>query len=123
MRKTHCAWWVGVLAIVQPGAFPTEISQKLQFGSDASINDEYKVIAELPNKMGAAIGQLFEATNPNPQDVADAIVRLIEAENGTRPLRTVVDPITGEFIEAANKAVAEQFKKGLTTFGMGELLN
>ncbi len=54
--------------------------------------------------------------------VADAIVELIDTEKGLRPLRTVVDPITGKYIEAANQAVAEQFGRGLTLFGMGELL-
>ncbi len=54
--------------------------------------------------------------------VSDAIVNLINTEKGKRPLRTVVDPITGKYIEAANEAVAEQFRSGLTLFGMGELL-
>lgn len=39
-----------------------------------------------------------------------------------KPLRTVVDPITGSYIEAANQAVAEQFGLGLKIFGMGELI-
>ncbi|WP_421944272.1 SDR family oxidoreductase [Pedobacter sp.] len=111
------------VAILEPGAFPTEMNQKTNYASDQSVFEGYDAIADLPNKMINALGALIQAHNPNPQDVADAIVRLIEAENGTRPLRTVVDPITGEFIEAANKAVAEHFGKGLTTFGMGELLN
>ena len=63
----------------------------------------------------------MQAKNPDPQDVADAIVKLIDKLKGTRPLRIVVDPITGQYIEAANLAVAEQFAKGLTVFRMGEL--
>ena len=111
-----------MFAILEPGAFPTEMNQKTNYASDQSVFEGYDAIADLPNKMINALGALIQAHNPNPQDVADAIVRLIEAENGTRPLRTVVDPITGEFIEAANKAVAEHFGKGLTTFGMGEIV-
>ncbi|TDQ11026.1 SDR family oxidoreductase [Pedobacter metabolipauper] len=110
------------VAIIQPGAFPTEMSQKVQFGSDTSVVDDYKAIAEFPDKMFGAIGQMFETAKPNPQDVADAVVNLINLPKGQRPLRTVVDSSTGEIIEAANKAVKVEYGKVLTAFGMKELL-
>jgi len=110
------------VAIVEPGAFPTEMQQKNNPASDQGVSEGYGAIADIPNKMMAAVGGEMQAKNPNPQDVADAIVKLIDTSKGTRPLRTVVDPITGQYIEAANKAMAEQFAKGLTVFGMGELL-
>jgi len=110
------------VAIIQPGAFPTEMSQKVQLGSDASIADDYSVIADFPNKMGAAIGQIFESTNPNPQDVADAIVDLINLPKGQRPLRTNVDKATGHIVQAANKAVEVEYANVLKAFGLGELL-
>jgi NAD(P)-dependent dehydrogenase (short-subunit alcohol dehydrogenase family) len=111
------------VAILEPGAFPTEMSQKTQYASDQSVFEGYAAVADIPNKMMAAIGGQIQSRNPDPQDVADAVVKLIGTEKGRRPLRTVVDPITGEYIEAANQAVEEQFAKGLTVFGMGELLN
>ncbi|WP_442591257.1 SDR family NAD(P)-dependent oxidoreductase [Pedobacter sp. AW31-3R] len=111
------------VAIIQPGAFPTEMSQKIQPGSDASVVDGYKAIADVPNKMFAAIGQMFENTKPNPQNVADAVVKLIDLPTGQRPLRTVVDPSTGEIIERANDAVNVEYAKVLTAFGIEELLN
>ena len=111
------------VAIVEPGAFPTEMAQKNNPGADASVSEGYKAIADVPGKMVAAIGELMHAKKPNPQDVADAIVKLIGLEKGKRPLRTVVDPITGEFIHAANLAVEVQYAKGLSMFGMGELLD
>ena len=110
------------VAIVQPGAYPTEIYLKTQFGSDTSVVGGYEVIADFPNKMGAAIGQMFETLKPNPQDVADAIVDLINLPTGQRPLRTVVDPATGEFVRAANDAVKVEYAKGLTALGMEGLL-
>lgn len=110
------------VAILQPGAFPTEMSQKSRAASDAAINAEYEAISMYPEKMINAIGQLFTSTNPNPQDVADAVVNLINQPKGQRPLRTVVDPTTGEYVKAANDAVQAQFEKGLTAFGMGGLL-
>ena len=110
------------VAIVQPGAYPTEIYLKTQFGSDTSVAGGYEVIADFPNKMGAAIGQMFETLKPNPQDVADAIVDLINLPTGQRPLRTVVDPATGEFVRTANDAVKVEYAKGLTALGMEGLL-
>lgn len=111
------------VTIIQPGAFPTEMSQKIQFGSDTSVVDEYKAIADVPGKMGTARDQMFETANPDPQDVADAVVRLINMPKGQRPLRTVVDPTTGEFIKRANDAVNVEYGNILTAFGMKGLLN
>ncbi|WP_158995625.1 SDR family oxidoreductase [Mucilaginibacter sp. L196] len=110
------------IAIIQPGAFPTEISQNIQVGSDASVADDYKAIADVPNKMFAAIGQMFETAKPDPQEVADAIVNLINLPKGQRPLRTVVDSSTGDITKRANDAVKVEFKKVLTAFGMEDLL-
>ncbi|SKC03473.1 SDR family oxidoreductase [Dyadobacter psychrophilus] len=110
------------VAIIQPGTFPTEMSQKIQSGSDTSIVDDYTAISEYPNKMFAAISQIFETVKPDPQDVADAVVKLINLPKGQRPLRTVVDPSTGEFIKKANDAVSVEYAKALTAFGMEGLL-
>ncbi|KFC18209.1 SDR family oxidoreductase [Epilithonimonas lactis] len=110
------------VAIIQPGAFPTEMSQKLEVGSDPSVADDYQAIADLPNKMFGAIGEMFEKGKPNPQDVADAVVKLINTPQGKRPLRTVVDSSTGHIVEAANEAISSQYKNVLTAFGMHDLL-
>jgi NAD(P)-dependent dehydrogenase (short-subunit alcohol dehydrogenase family) len=111
------------VAILEPGAFPTEMNQKTQYASDQSVFEGYSAIADMPGKMIVALGGLIQSHNPDPQMVADAIVDLIGTEKGKRPLRTVVDPITGKYIQAANEAVAGQFAPGLTLFGMGELLS
>lgn len=99
------------------------MNQKTQYDSDQSVFEGYSAIADLPGKMITALTGQMQNHQPDPQMVADAIVKLIETEKGTRPLRTVVDPITGKYIETANQAVAEQFAPGLTLFGMGELLS
>ena len=54
--------------------------------------------------------------------MADAVVDLINLPKGERPLRTVVDPTTGEFIKKANEAVNVEYSKALTAFGMEGLL-
>ncbi|KGO88445.1 short-chain dehydrogenase [Flavobacterium rivuli WB 3.3-2 = DSM 21788] len=110
------------VAIIQPGAFPTEMSQKIQPGSDASVADDYTAIAEVPNKIFGAIGQMFETSNPDPQEVADAVVNLINLPKGQRPLRTVVDRSTGAITKRANDAVQAEFENVLKAFGMEDLL-
>src|SRR5690606_11212907 len=85
------------VALLQPGAFPTEMSQKSRPASDSFVNEGYKALEGYPGKMVGAITKLFQQANPNPQDVADAVVKLIELPQGQRSLRTVVDPTTGQF--------------------------
>jgi NAD(P)-dependent dehydrogenase (short-subunit alcohol dehydrogenase family) len=111
------------VAMIQPGAFPTDIFGKTKTGSDATVLAGYGELANVPAQVGAGMGQMFEALKPNPQLVADAIVKLIDTPKGKRPLRTVVDPVTGVFTEKANADVKIQFDNFLTAFGMQALLN
>jgi NAD(P)-dependent dehydrogenase (short-subunit alcohol dehydrogenase family) len=111
------------VVMIQPGAFPTDIFGKIVTGSDASVIAGYGDLAKIPEQMGTGIGQLFESTKPNPQLVADAIIKLINTPNGKRPLRTVVDPATGNFAEVANKHVKEQYENFLTALGMQAMLS
>ncbi|HTI08112.1 MAG TPA: SDR family oxidoreductase [Puia sp.] len=111
------------VVMIQPGAFPTDIFGKILTGSDATVIAGYGDLAKVPEQIGAGIGQMFENMKPNPQLVADAIVKLIDTPPGKRPLRTVVDPATGNFAEVANKQVKEQFDNFLTAFGMQGMLS
>ncbi len=109
--------------IVQPGAFPTEIFSKTAYGADQDLAAEYGELAKIPEQMGQGMQEMFEQVKPSPQMVPDAIFNLMEMPKGQRPLRTVVDPITGQFVESANANVKEDYNNFLTAFGMGGLLN
>ncbi len=111
------------VTLIQPGAFPTDILHKLKSGSDNSVIEGYGTLAAIPEKIGTGLAQLFETVKPNPQEVADAVVGLINLPRGQRPLRTVVDPATGHLVQAANEVVKEEYVKTMTAFGMRELLN
>ena len=111
------------VVLIQPGAFPTEIFEKAVTGSDATVIDGYGELAKVPQQIGAGVAQLFETMKPNAQLVADAIVKLIDTPGGQRPLRTVVDPVTGGLMEVANKHVQAQYNNFLTAFGMQEMLS
>ncbi|MDI1255869.1 MAG: SDR family oxidoreductase [Flavobacterium sp.] len=111
------------VAIVQPGAFPTDIFGNSEYGSDTTINAGYGELAQIPEKIGAGIGEFFENAKPNPQNVADAVLNLVELPKGKRPLRTVVDALTGDFANEANANVAVQYKNFVSAFGLQDLLN
>ncbi len=111
------------VAILQPGAFPTEIFAKAGKSSDASVIAGYGTLADIPEQIGAGMAKLFEDHKPDPQQVADAVLHLIELPKGKRPLRTVVDNLTGSIVEKANDQVEEGYKNFVTAFGLQELLN
>jgi NAD(P)-dependent dehydrogenase (short-subunit alcohol dehydrogenase family) len=111
------------VVMIQPGAFPTEVWEKTVSGSDTTVIAGYGDLAKVPKQIEVGIGQMFDAMKPNPQLVADAIVKLIDTPKSKRPLRTVVDTATGNFSEIANKHVKEQYENFLTAFGMKQLLN
>ncbi len=111
------------VAIIQPGAFPTEIFSKTAYGSDVQVAEGYGELAQVPEQVGQGMMQMFETVKPNPQMVPDAIFELIETPRGKRPLRTVVDAMTGKYVEQANENVKKGFDQFLTAFGMEAMLN
>ena len=111
------------VAILQPGAFPTDIFGNSGYGSDTEINAGYGELANIPEQIGAGIGEFFENAKPDPQNVADAVLHLVELPKGKRPLRTVVDTLSGDFANEANASVAVQYKNFVSAFGLQDLLN
>jgi NAD(P)-dependent dehydrogenase (short-subunit alcohol dehydrogenase family) len=111
------------VAIVQPGAYPTDIFGKAEYGSDSAIIEGYGELANIPEQIGIGIDQLFETVKPNPQSVADAVLKLVELPKGQRPLRTVVDAVTGQFVEEANGNVQAGYNQFVSAFGLQALLN
>ena len=88
--------------------------------SDEERVNSYGELNNIPNQMWEGFAQHLQSENaPDPQEVADAIVNLIEAPAGQRPLRTVVDPMTGgegpKVINATSEKVQEQFFASMQT--------
>lgn len=106
------------VAIVQPGAYPTEIGEKRTGVDDAAADAAY---AGLGHLQGALFGGLTAASEGrDPGDVARAILRLAEAAPGTRPLRTTVPDDAA--VDAINAAVAPVQRQFLESLGLSELL-
>jgi len=110
------------VVMIQPGAFPTEVWGKIMNGSDLSVIEGYGDLAKVPDQIGTGVAQMFEVAKPNPELVAEAILNLISMPAGKRPLRTVIDPVTGSFSEIANQQVKVQYDHFLTAFGMQDML-
>jgi NAD(P)-dependent dehydrogenase (short-subunit alcohol dehydrogenase family) len=78
------------VVILEPGSFPTPAVAKGMLPEEQSVADAY---AALPSSSRRAREVSPDYVPPNPQEVADAVLEIIEAPPGTRPLRRVVGPI------------------------------
>jgi NAD(P)-dependent dehydrogenase (short-subunit alcohol dehydrogenase family) len=108
------------VTIVQPGAFPTTFNANGQMGADQARAEGYGPLANGLAMMGERMKTMFAVPNPpDPQEVADAIVALVETPAGQRPPRVVVDRFRGDVPRALNDAHAQAQKGLLTGIGMG----
>jgi hypothetical protein len=108
------------VVLVQPGNYPTNIFASAQQPGDPVRSLGYGEIGAISGKMVATLMELFESDNaPNPHDVAEAIVRLVEQPNGPRPARLVVGQSFGaETLNAQAVSIQSQLLEGL---GLGQL--
>ncbi len=103
--------------IIEPGAYPTPIFAKFGEPADQARAPEYGAITEIPGKVFAAL----TASQADPQEVADAIVELIETPAGKRSLRRLIGPYV-QGIQPLND-LAVQIQHGvMEAFGMAELM-
>ena len=107
------------VAIVQPGPFPTSAFDKGQPGADAERAAGYGPLANGLELISEGIQHMFALPNaPDPQEVADAIVALVDAPAGKRPARVVVDRFSGDNARTLNDAHAQVQRAVLAGIGM-----
>jgi NAD(P)-dependent dehydrogenase (short-subunit alcohol dehydrogenase family) len=100
---------------IQPGVYPTEMNTGAKAGVHADkpeITAAYGDAAtEKFNAIGGALFGKMAAFDMNPQTIADGILKLIEMEKGSRPLRFPLDAIAQgtdvEFIKARAETKAK----------------
>ncbi len=93
-------------AIIEPGTFPTPIGAKRQVAADTERAALYQSAMEAFSTPFYAENR--SATPPNPQEVADAVARVIALPAGERPAHIVVaTPAQRQAPQALNDA-AEQ---------------
>ncbi len=92
-------------AIVEPGTYPTPISDNAVSAADPQRAALYQDALEALNTQFFAENR--SSTPPDPQEVADAVAGLIGKPAGQRPLHTVVAPAAQRSApEAVNDAAA-----------------
>jgi NAD(P)-dependent dehydrogenase (short-subunit alcohol dehydrogenase family) len=74
--------------IVQPGAYETPIFGSTVTAADEGRTDTYGAVKEIPTKVNAALA----SRAGNAQEVADAVLRIIETPAGEKQLRYLVVP-------------------------------
>lgn len=113
------------VVLVQPSAYPTNMYAAAQQPSDTTRAETYGEIGAIPGKMFATFMQIFQAANaPNPQDVADAIDKLVGTPAGSRPDRVVVGtPFGSDAVNAAIAPIQSQVIEGLGLGSLAKLKN
>lgn len=112
------------VSIVEPGGFATEFFGNLMKPSDTGRDSSYGELAQGPGQLATNFGEaLASNTAQNPQNVADAIVELIETPVGQRQFRTTVDKMgMSDPVKGYNEQ-HEQITTGIyNAFGMGNML-
>ena len=108
------------VSMIEPGGFMTHFLGNLIAPSDPTREKFYEDIHPTPEEMGQAFTETF-ANNPdqNPQDVADALLKLIQTEPAKRPLRTVVDKLgMGTAVGPYNTTHQSMTEGVFTAFGL-----
>ncbi|GAK58975.1 short chain oxidoreductase [Candidatus Vecturithrix granuli] len=111
----------GIEAIlIEPGPFPTEHGAKIVFPEDTQIQHDYgEPVAHKIREHGNTFVKLFSGPRaPDPQRIADAVNALVQMSPGTRPLRTVIDDYSGQYIETVNAATEQCQQDYLRQYGL-----
>jgi NAD(P)-dependent dehydrogenase (short-subunit alcohol dehydrogenase family) len=106
------------VAIVEPGAYATDIFGKTSSADDAARIADYGEVAAWASATPTRIAERAQGTDPG--DVARAIVALAEAPAGRRPKRTVVADNPG--VDAINAAIAPIQHAAAASLGIEALL-
>ena len=112
------------VVLVEPGGFGTSFRENMQVGTDTRRLQSYGSLADLPEQLWSGfLDKLKSEKAPNPREVARAVLQLIQTPAGQRPLRTVVDPLTGgEAPETINRTTDQLQARLLEGMGLRELL-
>jgi NAD(P)-dependent dehydrogenase (short-subunit alcohol dehydrogenase family) len=74
--------------IVEPGPYETPVVGNMVGAADEARTDTYGAVKQTPAKVSAALSSVAG----NAQDVADAVLRIIETSAGEKQLRYLVSP-------------------------------
>ena len=102
--------------LIEPGAYPTGIMSKLdEGGDDPDRTTGYGPAARIPQKVRADL----RSSRADPQEIADAVLQIVETPAGQRKLRYRV-PAGNSGIERINTLTDEVQAQVMTRFGFTE---
>jgi NAD(P)-dependent dehydrogenase (short-subunit alcohol dehydrogenase family) len=111
------------VVIIEPGGYPTTFINGLMRPSDKSRDTSLGTMPQDAQNFLHGFEQAL-AANPaqDPQNVADAIVKVIETPAGQRPFRTIIDVMgMGGAIQPYNEHL-EKLSSGIySAFGIGQM--
>ena len=93
------------VSIVEPGPFPTSLLHSGPREDDNIALETYGEMSGVPSVMLQNFSEFFKSDDaPNPQDIADSVLEVLETNKGNRPIRKVtgIDYGTNEL----NKSIA-----------------
>jgi NAD(P)-dependent dehydrogenase (short-subunit alcohol dehydrogenase family) len=108
------------VVLVQPSAYPTNMYGSAQLPSDKPRGEAYGEVGTIPGKMFGTFMGIFQSKDaPDPKDVPNAIVKLVDTAKGSRPARVVVgQPYGADEVNRLVEPVQAQVIEGL---GLGLL--
>lgn len=94
------------VVIVEPGSFPTPATFKSMPAEDEAVSAAY---AALPSPAARNRQPPTDGSyrRPDPQEIADAVLQLMQLPAGKRPLRQVVGPVFTEGVPEYNRTYEE----------------
>jgi NAD(P)-dependent dehydrogenase (short-subunit alcohol dehydrogenase family) len=111
------------VVLVQPSAYPTNLYSAHQNPADAGRAAEYGEIADVPKAFVAFLQGVFGGVDaPDPHDVAEALVKLVDTPAGQRPERVVVgNPFGASDVNAVVKPIQGQLVESIGMSGLATL--
>lgn len=112
---------IGVDSVmVEPGAFKTELFGKMPEAADTERSGGYGPLADVAGGFEGGLNQYFESdAYRGPEIVTEAIVDLIESEDGSRPARVAVGADM-EAVRQLNAAAQPHQRALLEAFGFAD---
>lgn len=108
------------VALVQPSAYPTQMYASVSQPNDSARANDYGQVGEIPSSMFASFMAMFASDNaPDPHDVAESILQLVQTPHGQRPDRTVVGEGFGA--NQVNDAVSSIQSATIKALGLQQL--
>jgi NAD(P)-dependent dehydrogenase (short-subunit alcohol dehydrogenase family) len=105
---------------VQPSGYLTNFFSNMQTPAGTEVAKSYGEVGQIPDAMVETLMASLKGKDaPNPHDVAEAIVKLVDQSKGSRAVRTVVGAPFGS--DKANEDVAPVQAQAVEALGLSHL--